>query len=745
MKYTVEVEDLTTGSSLGNFLLFARFDKETNLDALWYSKDNKFYCGRWEINFFIAGEKLKPVETTFEPLTQTTKYNNSSRDVIALKKSFLPFVRIENLEVMMEKLPNLFYVISLENRTGEEVEIKISHSIILPAVNSPYFTKQPPDDEKIKKFNLEVSKRILRFEPIDLNEDKREIKSNFVFDELDFDGERLRCVQSVKVNPNETKDVLLAFSIGRFEIGELGKFYDEIFKFSLSEMEKILKTASIFTPNKTINNGVKWAKVNMCRVEHLYKTGFAFTNDPPQDIVVMRDLAWFILGSDYVTPKFSHELANFALKYGIHPNGKVTEYVHANELNPKLYDYNLNINDDTPLLIWAVYHHINLCQEHDILSEYEMLKKIADYILTQVNDELVYSRTEGQGVYGITSWRNIIDGYNLSGYVSEINSECIFSLELVSKIADSLCKKIDALKYKNHADALRDAFMRKLISEVTNLPLLNIDPNGVKHHDITGDLVFPLLFSVVDDEVAKRIADRLIQPDLWTEFGMRTVSPTEKNYDPEVAYQLLGGIWPNLTAWVGYAVRKFYPEKVAEAMINIFKLIESQKPAKYQNLVPGQFPERLHGVDGSSKGMTLSPWMPPTYIWLAVEGLLGFSFEFDKVKFEPSLPPNWKWIAIENLNFKGRLIDAFMFEGKLYISGVDDVLYEGEVIKVEKLHLNAQIVGNGNAFVFAFEMLNNGSKYVFIATDEGFIGEILIEDRKIEVDLKKEEGKILKI
>jgi len=61
------------------------------------------------------------------------------------------------------------------------------------------------------------------------------------------------------------------------------------------------------------------------------------------------------------------------------------------------------------------------------------------------------------------------------------------------------------------------------------------------------------------------------------------------------------------------------------------------------------------------------------------------------------------------------------------------------------LHLNAQIVGNGNAFVFAFEILNNGSKYVFIATDEGFIGEILIEDRKIEVDLKKEEGKILKI
>ncbi len=745
MKYTVKVEDLTTGSSLGNFLLFARFDKETNLEGLWHSKDNKFYCGRWKINFYIAGERLNPVETTFEPLLQVTKYENSSGDVIALKKSFLPFVRIENLEVMVEKLRNLFYVISLENRTDEEVEFKISHSIILPAVDSPYFTKQPPDDEKTKKFNFEVSDGVLKFKPVELDEQERNLASNFVFDEFNFDGASLECIQSVKVNPGETKEVILFFSIGGFEVEEIKKFYDEIFNFSLSEIEKILETASIFTPNKVINNGVKWAKVNMCRVEHLYRTGFAFTNDPPQDIVVMRDLAWFILGSDYVTPRFSHELVDFAFRYGIHPDGKVTEYVHANELNPKLYDYNLNINDNTPLLIWAVYHHINLCGEHNVLKEYEKLKEIADYILTQLKDGLVYSRTEGQGVYGITSWRNIIDGYNLGGYVSEINSECAFSLRIVSKIADSLCNKLDALKYKNHADALRDAFMRKLISEITNLPLLNIDSNGVRHHDITGDLVFPLMFGVVDDEKARKIAMRLIQPDLWTEFGVRTVSSMEENYDPEIAYQLLGGVWPNLTAWVGYAVRKFYPEKVAEAMINIFKLIESQKPIKYQNIVPGQFPERLHGENGSSKGMTLSPWMPPTYIWLAVEGLLGFSFEFDKVKIEPSLPPSWEWIAIENLNFKGRLIDAFIFEGKLYVSGIDDILYEGVVVKVKKLPLNVQLTGDGSVFIFAFEVLSDGSKHVFVATDEGFVGKVLVGDIEIEIDLKEGEGRVLKI
>jgi hypothetical protein len=208
----------------------------------------------------------------------------------------------------------------------------------------------------------------------------------------------------------------------------------------------------------------------------------------------------------------------------------------------------------------------------------------------------------------------------------------------------------------------------------------------------------------------------------------------------------MGGIWPNLTAWIGYAVRKFFPDKVVEAMVNIFKLIETEFPSKYQNLVPGQFPERLNGETGASRGMSLSPWMPPTYIWLAFEGLCGFSFEFDKVKIKPSIPKNWNWLVVENLKVKGNLIDAFIFKGKLYISGIneDKIEYNGEIVKIKKLIADIKSEGIGEVYKFAFE-IEGGGRYIFIATDTFFEGEISIDASKFEVSLSRGDAQILRL
>src|SRR6266852_3021298 len=71
---------------------------------------------------------------------------------------------------------------------------------------------------------------------------------------------------------------------------------------------ELLGRTAIFTPEQVINRGLQWAKVNAVRVQHRYRTGFGFTNDPPQDIIVVRDAAWYVLGSDYLTPEFSKAL-----------------------------------------------------------------------------------------------------------------------------------------------------------------------------------------------------------------------------------------------------------------------------------------------------------------------------------------------------------------------------------------------------------------------------------------------------
>ena len=63
-------------------------------------------------------------------------------------------------------------------------------------------------------------------------------------------------------------------------------------------MDALLSRTLIVSPDPVVNRGMQWSKVTMERVRHRFRAGEAFTNDPPQDIVVMRDLAWYTLGMD---------------------------------------------------------------------------------------------------------------------------------------------------------------------------------------------------------------------------------------------------------------------------------------------------------------------------------------------------------------------------------------------------------------------------------------------------------------
>ncbi len=103
-------------------------------------------------------------------------------------------------------------------------------------------------------------------------------------------------------------------------------------------------------------------------------------------------------------------------------------------------------------------------------------------------------------------------------------------------------------------------------------------------------------------------------------------------------------------------------------MVNIYRIAEDSRPVDRGCVVPGEFPERLHGTEFRSRGMTLSPWTPPTYFWLAIEGLLGVRCSWETIEFDPAVPPGWGWIAVKDLQVNGTAITAFQYEGVVYAS-----------------------------------------------------------------------------
>ncbi len=664
MKYAYPTKNLFAGSSLGNLFTFVQLDRETNICGVWSAPDNTYVLGKLNLEFYDGEEKIQPVTTTFEATRQSTRYSFGKIEI--QKRASLNYYSIT--EVPDAARPSVKLDVTFLNGSDEKSALKVLIDLVFPAIKSGYFTKRPSEEELQKEFEITHDDKTItakevasgRVTMIKFSEDMRSFVSA-----QNSSNVMLR----IDLNPHESRTLHVAIESDR-ELNlhdnlQATDWKDEAD--SGHDLEQALSVSEIITPSGTINRGIYWAKVNTLRVLQKFKAGIAFTNDPPQDIIVVRDLAWFAMGCDYFMPEVSERLIDFSERYCFHPDGKLTEYVHAGEAKPGLNDYGLNINDDTPLFIIALEHHAKVSGNRDFAAKALRLStRSADYIMTQMKDGLVYCDAEGVYLYGIASWRNIIDDYNLSGYVTEINIECCAALAATARIAAIVGDTQSVDKYGKAARELEANILSKLRTSDGSRFLLNIDKDGINHADVTGDLVFPALFGIGDQALKQRILDRIFMDDLWTEYGARTVASTDETYHPSAGMNLLGGVWPNLTTWFALAAKDSYPQRVAEAMEKIYAISESDAPADLGNVVPGEFPERLNGDSFRSEGMGMSPWMPPTYFLLGVEGLLGLGVDHGTVYVRPSLPGNWRFLLVLNVPIKGRFASFLVHDGTIY-------------------------------------------------------------------------------
>jgi hypothetical protein len=436
---------------------------------------------------------------------------------------------------------------------------------------------------------------------------------------------------------------------------------DEALKATRAYYDEALGSAVVVTPNPDVNRGVLWAKANMLRVMVKSPTGWCFVNDPTRsNNSVGRDTAWFAYGGDYLNPAFVRE-SLLAYVNNQEKSGLIVEYYDIR--TNKTEDYNLNINDDTPLLLLALWHHYNTTGDEDFLKQiYPAATKAARYILSQRNDQgLVWCNATGTSDWGIAGWRNVITNYRLSGATTEVNSECFAALQTVSHMARILEKHDESAEFADAAAALRQAINTHLLNPDNGLYYLNIDVDGFARSNITADLVFPVMFGVADDQTAARIISRLSDSEFWTDAGIRTVPRDAPDYDPDGTnygpYGLLGGVWLGVSFWFAFAAARYNPEFMDHALSASFRNFSSDP--RRNNTVPGQFSEWLHGETLTNEGMMLSPWDPPRYLWAAVEGAAGLNIEDGQLSLTPRLASNWKWMGVANLPYRGKRLTWF--------------------------------------------------------------------------------------
>ena len=435
-------------------------------------------------------------------------------------------------------------------------------------------------------------------------------------------------------------------------------------------LRDLLRVAEVLTPDEQVNLGAIWSKVNMRRVMARYPTGWAFTNDPgASSAIVARDAAWFSYGCDHLMPEFSRMLLDaFARRQ--YPDGKIAEYYHA--ITGTIEDYGLNINDDTPLFIMATNHHYRSSGDLEWLRTiFPAVKRAADHIIAQMDDRglVVCTANDPRGnVWAIASWRNIIPNYCINGAVTEINALCAAALRSASHLVENLGgSKEDAGEYLSAYQRIRKGMETHLRNPENGLYYLNIDTDGARHSDVTGDELFPVMCRVCDDETGYRIISRLNSPDFWTSAGLRTISRDDPLYQPSTMTGLLGGVWPGLTWWYAFAAARYHPEFMVRALRSSFEHYGTEPAA--HNTVPGEFGEWFDGETLVNRGMRLSPWEPPRFLWAAIEGVCGFSVRPAEPIIEPLIPPTWKWVGLRRVPYHGVEISYFAArqQGKLHV------------------------------------------------------------------------------
>jgi glycogen debranching enzyme len=183
-----------------------------------------------------------------------------------------------------------------------------------------------------------------------------------------------------------------------------------------------------------------------------------------------------------------------------------------------------------------------------------------------------------------------------------------------------------------------------------------LDTDGRQVDSLTSNIGHLLWSGIVDKSKARAVARHLMSPQLFSGWGIRTLSEGEARYNP-IGYHV-GTVWPFDNSFIAWGLRRYgFKDEAAAVVAGIMSAAE---------IFDGRLPEAFGGYPRSS---TRYPVRYPTacspQAWstgaplLLLRAGLGLEPDGDHLIVDPALP-DWMG-SLELLDLPGRWnrIDAF--------------------------------------------------------------------------------------
>jgi len=320
--------------------------------------------------------------------------------------------------------------------------------------------------------------------------------------------------------------------------------------------------------------------------------------------------------------------------------------------------------DATPLFLMLVAEYLRWTDDRALLAEMEPAIEAA-LAWTERSEYVTYASRSARGLVN-QGWKDSHDaimhrdGRAATGPIAlvEVQGYKYAALQGVAEIADRLGRGDDARRRRLAAAQLRESFLRDFWMEDDGFCALALDGEGEPCRVISSNPAHALWTGLLPADHAPRIAERLLKPDLFSGWGIRTLAAHERLYNPMSYHD--GSVWLHDTAIAATGLRRYgFTSAFLSLASGLFEASQHVDGHRLPELFCG-FP-RVPGYGPTPYPVACSPqaWSAGVASQL-LAGLLGLEPDAAKnrLSFRDPVLPDWlPRVEVRGLRIAGSTID----------------------------------------------------------------------------------------
>lgn len=318
--------------------------------------------------------------------------------------------------------------------------------------------------------------------------------------------------------------------------------------------------------------------------------------------------------------------------------------------------------DATPLFIITLEHYVRWTNDLDFLRRYWPNAQAAVEWMQRYGDcdgdgFLEYAKVSDKGLVN-QGWKDSWDSVSHADgelahppiALSEVQGYAYSAYRAMSYLSTRLGRVDEAAAWDRKAEHLRSLFVERFWWHEEDTFYLALDGDKRPCKVVSSNAGQCLWTGIVPEDRADALVERMMRKDMYTEWGIRTLSSTAVRYNPMSYHN--GSVWPHDTAMVGAGFSRYgRKHEAGELLGHLFGVSLYYPGARLPELYCGF--ERVAGYGPTRYPVACSPqsWAAGAP-FLLLSSALGFEPEAERQRLTlrtPTLPAWMRTLELDRL------------------------------------------------------------------------------------------------